>query len=191
MESELCSLTIISIKDAACAAPIKKGVMCFVASQTMEILKGRYRLVCTAIIAFYSSYVMACTCMYGGEFREYSQANPVIVKAKVSSYGERLRNNGSYFETMTVEVIEVIKGSIEHAQIELQGDTGMSCFRYISSGVYPISSEHLFSLSNIESTQPLWGCGESSVRIEGSFAEGVGRDGYYKIELDELIELVR
>ena len=159
----------------------------------MGILMKNLRLACIATLLLSSSYAIACSCIYGGKFQTYSSSNPVVIRGKVLSYGPELRSNDRYFETMTIEISDVVKGNIQHSRIELQGDTGMSCFKYISSSAYPIGSEHLFSLSSSEQRQPLWGCGESSIRINGSVAEGVdGNDGsFYKIDLDELISLVR
>lgn len=159
----------------------------------MGNLNRTLKLVCATVIALSSSYAMACTCMYGGKFEIYSSSNPVIVRGTILSYGAKLRTNDRYFETVTIEISDIVKGNFQHSRVELQGDTGMSCFKYISSAAYPIGSEHLFSLSSNEPLQPLWGCGESSVQISGSVAEGIDGNGggFYKIDLNELINLVR
>ena len=151
------------------------------------------RFACIVTIAFSSSYTIACSCMYGGIFQIYSSSQPVVVRGTILSYGAKLRSNDRYFDTMNIEITAIIKGNIQYNRVELQGDTGMSCFKYISSNAYPIGSEHLFSLSSSEQHQPLWGCGESSIRINGSIAEGIdgNRGGFYKIDLNELIRLVR
>jgi len=159
----------------------------------MKTRKKNLRIGCLVTLVLSSSYAMACTCMYGGKFQEYSASYPVVVRGTVLSYGALLRTNERYFETVTIAVSAVVKGTLQHSRVELQGDTGMSCFRYISSNAYPIGSEHLFSLSNSEQQQPLWGCGESSVRIRGSVVEGVDGNGggFYRVDIDEFMKLLQ
>lgn len=159
----------------------------------MKNRKKNLRIACLVTLVFSSSYAVACSCMYGGKFQDYSASYPVVVRGTVLSYGAQLRTNERYFETVTIEVSDVVKGTVQHSRVELQGDTGMSCFRYISSAAFPIGSEHLFSLSNSEQRQPLWGCGESSVRVRGSVVEGVDGNGggSYRVDIDEFINLLQ
>lgn len=159
----------------------------------MNSLAKIIQLACIVTVVLSSSYAIACSCRYGGKFEVYSSSNPIVVRGTILSYGTELRNDDRFFETMTIEISDVVKGTIQHSRIELQGDTGVSCFKYISLNAYPIGSEHLFSLRSTEQLQPLWGCGESSIRIKGSVAEGFDRNerGFYNIDLDELIGRIK
>ena len=161
----------------------------------MKTLSIHFRLL-TSILVFASSGIaIACSCLYGGKFEEFSQTNPIIVRASISHYGNELRINTDYFENMVVKVSEVVKGELPHGDLVLQGDTGMSCSYYITVNRFPIGNEYLFSLTGSESVQMLPGCGESSVLINGAFVEGVELtdSGYdnYRIQLEEFIERIR
>lgn len=122
--------------------------------------------------ALWTSASLACTCVYEGPFTEFAEQHPIIVRATVQTYGDRLRNYSDRFETMTVTVREIIKGDFPHRQFEFIGDTGMSCLSFITLHDYPIGSEHLFILRDAESVQPLMVCGESSVEIIGGSIHG-------------------
>ncbi len=128
------------------------------------------KLLLFAAIAISSSY--ACTCFYQGVFLEYAEAHPIVVRGTISGYGEPLRNDETYYESMTVAVNSVVKGTYPHRRIEFQGDTGMSCLRYVTERDYPIGSEHFFIVSDQAVQQPLLVCGEGSVLLTGERIEG-------------------
>ena len=167
--------------------------MCFVEANRLKISFREMKPILAMIIALSSTYAMACSCFYGGKFQEYSASFPIVVRGTVSSYGDTLRNREGYFSTMYIDVSDVVKGDFSSNHVELQGDTGMSCFKFITNSQFPIGSEHLFLITNNQTTQPLWGCGESSVRIIGDFAEGIDGNGtgFYRIKLEELVDLIR
>lgn len=141
---------------------------------------------------------MACSCIYGGVFAEYSTAAETIVRATITGYGPELSSIDNYYETMRVEVNDVIKGDLSQKVITIYGDTGMSCLSYITAEKYPLGSEHLIALPDNSDFQPLGapippkGCGEASVRVNGDQVEGVDllNRGAYFYELGEFIELL-
>lgn len=146
------------------------------------------------LAALASGNVMACSCAHMGIFHEYAGLHPIVIRGTVVGYGSTLRINENYFGTMVVAVDEVIKGSLTFKAVEFYGDTGMSCLRYISEDQYPPGSEHLFILQADTERQPLLGCGEVSVVIDGDriIGSSPGTGGYsaYEMALEDLIQLL-
>lgn len=160
----------------------------------MNNISFKTKFILTVVTAFLYGSSIACTCLYMGTFEEFATEHPVIIKGTVQEYGEQLHNRSGYFQTMSIAVSESIKGSFPHSRLELFGDTGMSCLRYISSEDYPIGSEHLFILESDELVQPLMVCGEASVQITGETVTGHSlHSGYRKYErnLDEFLAQIR
>jgi len=144
---------------------------------------------------FLPSVSMACSCTYGGKFSEYSSKSKGVIRAKIKSYGPRLPHGETLYESMVVEVIEVIKGKYKNHKLTLLGDPGFLCRDYVNAKRFGIESEHLFSLANEKTTQPLGGCGESSVVIKGNIIEGneLIEDVYkpYTMSVADFIELLK
>lgn len=161
----------------------------------MNILSIRYKLILTVLAAFAINTSFACMCVNLGSFEEFATLHPIIVRGSVREYGEALPNGSGYFNTMTIEVSETIKGDFPHLVFQFYGDTGMSCLRYITAEDYPLGSEHLFILESGNSLQPLMVCGESSVRIVGTTVRGhtLDENGYqiYEKALEEVLNQVR
>ena len=152
----------------------------------MDIVKSRVLFI-VAVVSLFPKTTLACSCIYGGEFSEYSSAAQTIVRATVVGYGPELSNIKNHYETMRVEVTQVVKGEPLEDMITIYGDTGMSCLSYIAAEKYPLNSEHFIALPDNTDFQPLGaaippkGCGEASVRVNGSQVEGVDRNrsAYY------------
>ena len=146
--------------------------------------------------AFYTTTVTACSCRYGGEFKEYASKRGGVIRAKITSYGPKLSHGKTLYESMVVEITDVIKGNYSVKSLTLLGDPGHLCRAYVNSERFAIGTEHFFSVNTQESSvQPLGGCGESSVVIKGEFVEGIKRtnDGYqsYTLKIPDLIKSIQ
>lgn len=146
------------------------------------------------ISAFSTQHASACSCAYAGEFAEYSKGQ-TIIKGTVISYGPKLSHGKNLYETMTVNVDELIQGAFVHSAIEFIGDPGHLCLAYIYSDNYPIGSEHLFTVLKEDKKQGLGGCGEVSVsivngKVEGTKYTDVNNDNRvgYSIEYNLFVE---
>lgn len=118
-----------------------------------------------------SEYSHACSCFYVGEFSEYSKEQ-TVVRGKVESYGPKLSHGEGLYETMTVSIDKLVKGSFSYPTIEFIGDPGHLCLTYVDSDTYSIGSEHLFTVLSNDRKQGLGGCGEVSVLIAGNTVRG-------------------
>jgi len=127
-----------------------------------------------------------------GKFIEYASNRDGVVRAKVKSYGPRLSHGKTLYESMVVEIMEVVKGKYAQEELTFLGDPGNLCRGYVDSLKFKIGSEHFFSLTNKNVTQPLGGCGESSLPIKGDLIEGnelVGNT--YKPYTMRVIDLIK
>jgi len=160
----------------------------------MRIRLIRTAFLILAILALSSQYSYACSCMYAGEFTEYSKGQTVI-RGKIKSYGSKLSHGQNLYETMTVTVDNLIQGSFKHSMIEFIGDPGHLCLTYVNSETYAIGSEHLFTVFKEDKKQGLGGCGEVSVsiidgKVEGTRYTDVSQDNWasYSIDYNKFIE---
>jgi len=154
----------------------------------------KYFLLFFALLISESS--LACQCMYAGKFSEYTSHEDIgIVRAKVMSYGAQLSFGSTLYESMAVEVLEVIKGKYSHRDLYLLGDPGNLCRDYVDSKRFSIGSEHFISIANQKLVQPLGGCGESSVIIQDGRVNGIVIENekyiQYSADLDEFIEEIK
>jgi hypothetical protein len=137
---------------------------------------------------------IACSCAYMGKFIEYTSGGNGVIHARIISYGSRLPHGNTLYESMVVEVIEVIKGKYTGQEIIFLGDPGHLCRAYVDSEKFAVGSEHFISIGSEELIQPLGGCGESSVIIKGDLIEGIEitDSGYvpYTLKIRELVELL-
>lgn len=145
---------------------------------------------------FFTSSAMACSCMYQGEFKEYATKRDGIIRARINSYGSKLSHGETLYESMIVEVTDVIKGNYSNSSLIFLGDPGYLCRAYVNSEQFTIGSEHLFSIfSSEKDSQPLGGCGESSVVIKGDYVEGYKQtnDGCksYRLKIADLIKFLQ
>ena len=109
----------------------------------------------------------ACLCQQNGTFSEFSEFSEhnAIIRGKIKSYGSKLVNTATTFETMNVVVIETIKGDISHDEIIFVGDLGADCLLSITSSEFPLGSEFLFIVVPKAKIQGLTSCGETFLRI--------------------------
>ncbi len=142
----------------------------------------------------FSSPSFACSCSYAGNFKQYTAGDSGVVRATVIEYGPRLSHGQTLYESMRIEVTEVVKGEYNNKHLTLLGDPGHLCRDYIDSKRFGIGSEHLISISSEDTTQPLGGCGESSVAIKDGQVVGVELKNNqlidYSMSLEEYIKLL-
>ena len=137
----------------------------------------RYNILPVLALTIWSStfsiYVAACTCLYQGEFIEYSKKNPLVVRGIIEYNDFQVDSSIGNIRSMYLLITEVVKGDISYSRIRLSGGDGLSCEKRISRTEYPDGSEHFFILRNNREVQSLLGCGEVSVKIVDSNIEGV------------------
>ncbi len=162
----------------------------------MNKLKLKYSLAFVFITVFFSipSPSFACSCDYVGKFSEYTLGDKGIVRATVKEYGPKLPHGETLYESMTVEITDVIKGKYNNKKLTLLGDPGHLCRDYVDSTRFKVGTEHLISISSEKTTQPLGGCGESSVAIKDDQIVGVewkdNKRNNYSMNLREFVKLL-
>lgn len=148
-----------------------------------------------ALLVGASNVATACTCGYLGVFENYSNTNPIVVRATVSGFGDKLSASSNYYTSLVAEITEIYKGEIANTSITLLGDRGMDCRSYIDPQQFELGNEYLFSLTSGDATQILGGCGESFVKIEETLISGSGfvngKWGTYSSSLEELVSKLR
>ena len=154
-----------------------------------------YRIVLIAAAVFVvaqSGDALACSCMSKGSFVEYVKQSDGVIRARVAGYGDKLSHGETLFESMTVDVVTVLKGDLRFESITLLGDPGFMCRDYVDSRNFVIGKEYLIALHTDESTQPFGGCGEAWLKLDDGIASGhQWNDGEwqeYSIPLVELLE---
>ncbi len=125
----------------------------------------------------------------------------IIVQLKKEYEGvSHKRFSPDTYESLTAEVVEVIKGNYTKKNITLLGDDGNSTNRYIHQSRFKIGSEHLVAVEEDKSVQGLYAGGESAVRIENGSIIGYGNLSYYSntprntkytLELDKFLALIQ
>ena len=160
----------------------------------MKIIMNNYTFLIMVISALFSAPSFSCSCSYAGNFVEYTLGKKGVVKATIKEFGQKLPHGKTLYESMTVEITEIIKGNYKGKQLTLLGDPGDLCRDYVDSRRFKIGSQHLILLSNENSSQPLDGCGESSVVIRNGKVEGVEwkdkKKIKYTIELNTFIKKI-
>ena len=160
----------------------------------MSLTKALIFVSTIVAFVFSSQTTFACSCMYAGKFIEYT-SNGGIVRANVKELGSKLSHGDTLYESMTVEVSEVIKGQYNKKEITFLGDPGHLCRAYVDSERFKIGSEHLISISNNDPIQPLGGCGESAVVIKDGKVQGVEiidkRYESYSIDLKDYLKMLK
>ena len=120
------------------------------------------------LMVLFSGLAMGCTCSWTGPLVQVGPRAQVVVRARVLSYGDRSREVD---RSMTVEVLEVIKGTTAR-QIRIWGDDGAQCRPYVST--FPIGTEWVFAI-NRQQGRPDYAisvCGEFWARVEGDSVRG-------------------
>lgn len=161
----------------------------------LEIFSQKLRVVLLLISLCLPGISMACSCAYAGKFVEYALDGKGVVRAKIKNYGPRLSHGKTLYESMTVEVTQVVKGNYKAAELTLLGDPGHLCRAYVDSQRFEIGSEHFFAILDDDSRQALGGCGESSVIIKDDLVEGreLTDKGFklYTLKVSELVEALK
>jgi len=114
----------------------------------------------------------ACSCLSKGSFVDYASQSKGVIRARIVSYGERLSHGETLFESMSVDVVSVVKGSLNFESIVLLGDPGHLCRDYVDSRLFEIGKEFLIALQGDEAVQPFGGCGEAWLEIDSGIAKG-------------------
>lgn len=162
----------------------------------MTISKSITSILLLLLVMFYAQTSFACKCEYRGKFSEYTADKETsIVRAKITSYGPKLPHGDTLHESMSVEVLDVIKGKYIHQELYLLGDPGYMCRDYVNSTRFQIGSEHIFALFSEKMVQPLGGCGESSVAINEDKVKGMFWENNivvpYTIDLETFIDSLK
>ena len=130
----------------------------------------------SAIVAvfatLFSAEAIACSCMSRGAFVDYTKQSQGVIRAKIVAYGDKLLHGDTLYESMSVDVISVVKGALNFESIVLLGDPGHLCRDYVDSKRLVIGREYLIALHSDENVQPFGGCGEAWLRIDGDTAKG-------------------
>jgi hypothetical protein len=159
-----------------------------------SVMINRFIIFVSILAAFSSSEATACSCMSKGNFVEYANQSEGVIRAKIVGYGNQLSHGNSLFESMSVEVIAVVKGNLQFESIVLLGDPGHLCRDYVDSRNFVIGEEYLIALHGDEAVQPFGGCGEAWLKIRDDVAVGyVWTDGEpqkYSVSLQDLLNSI-
>jgi len=130
--------------------------------------------------------------MSKGRFVDYASESAGVIRAKIVGYGNRLSHGETLYESMSVEVVSVVKGSLRFGSIVLLGDPGHLCRDYVDSSQFQIGKEFLIALHGDEAVQPFGGCGEAWLEIDGGVAKGRdwedGETREYSLPLQDLLK---
>jgi hypothetical protein len=122
----------------------------------------------TIILLLISSLTFACSCKWGGNFIKSSKYSEVIIKAKViemlwhfengktlsseESFGDYLiKTDKEYYQSIKVEVIELIKGKEERKTFEIYGSDGVDCRESIH--LFEIDKIYIFGIYKTQKTE--------------------------------------
>lgn len=148
-----------------------------------------------AVLAFplllLCSGVLACSCLWRGNFEEYAKTEHAVVKVRIIEYGPRLTHGDTLYASMRVKILKTLRGQVDSPIVTLMGDPGHLCREYIDSRHHIVGKEYLIILHSGESEQAFGGCGEAWLSLDGDTATGT-RPGSgaafesYTISLKEL-----
>jgi hypothetical protein len=122
----------------------------------------------TIILLLVSTLTFACSCKWEGNFIKSSKYSEVIIKAKVieilwhfkdgktfsndERFGDYLSNtNQEYYQSIKVEVIELIKGKEERKNFEIYGSDGSDCRGSIH--LFKINKIYIFGIYKSQKTE--------------------------------------
>ena len=152
---------------------------------------NKYGLFLSIACLTVQSATFACSCAWRGAFEQYAGNSPVVVRAKLVSYGKKLAHGDTLYASMRIKIVETIRGDISHTAITLLGDPGFLCRDYVDSRRHIIGETYLMALHNTDNEQPFGGCGEAWLRIDGDTAHGLTltEQGWekYSVAVTELI----
>lgn len=138
------------------------------------------------ILLLISSNAIACDCKWGGNFIKSSKYSEVIIKAKIlkkiyhfedgttlnsdQDFDDYLiKTNKEYYESIEVEVIELIKGKEERKIFEIYGSNGVDCREAIHIfeinkiyvlGIYKSKKTEFSQTNEDENDYAIGGCSE-------------------------------
>ena len=93
----------------------------------------------------------------------------LVIECRVLKYGPKLSFAKNFYESMTIEVIHVIKGKYSDKTLKILGDPGHLCRPYVTSEGFPIGEHFLFALPASEKNpQALSVCGEYYIHKKGN-----------------------
>lgn len=121
------------------------------------------------IILFFltSTVTFACDCEWGGNFISSSKHSDIIIKAKVvellwhfedgktlsssEDFGDYLvTTTATYYQSIKVEVIELIKGKEHRKVFEIYGSDGVDCRESIH--IFELNKTYIFAIYKTEKT---------------------------------------
>ncbi|RBW54136.1 hypothetical protein DS884_18210 [Tenacibaculum sp. E3R01] len=140
----------------------------------------------TIILLLISSLTFACSCKWGGNFIKSSKYSEVIIKAKVvemlwhfedgktlssdDNFGDYLiKTDKRYYQSIKVEVIELIKGKEVRKIFEIYGSDGVDCRESIHLfvidkiyvfGIYKTQKNEYSQPNEDEKDYAIGGCSE-------------------------------
>ncbi len=120
----------------------------------------RHRLIAVLtllVVAGGPTPVLACSCSWRGPFTKVALGNELVVLGAVVSH---------YRNSMTVRVLDVIKGAETRAMVRIWGDNGALCRPYVTS--FPVGTRWLLALAPLPEQPP----GDPSFREGFSSAPG-------------------
>ncbi len=151
-------------------------------------------LVAALVANSFSMEAVACSCAWQGTFVDYARQSEGVIRARVVSYGDKLTHGDTLFESMTVDVVTVLKGDLQYESIELLGDPGFLCRDYVDSRVFVIGREYLIALHGDARVQPLGGCGEAFLAIVDGVVKGYdwtdAGNEEYSMPLDDMLDML-
>ena len=126
--------------------------------------------------------VSACDCGWGGPFLNVAQESEVIVIGEVRSY---------QVNSLSLEIIEVLRGTENRSTIRLWGDNGAQCRSYVEE--FPVGSRWIFALYSVtpsngngsmedhdnappnekKTDYEIFNCGEYVLRVVEDTAKGI------------------
>ena len=159
------------------------------------VMTNRLFIVFAIFVALSISEATACSCASKGSFVEYAKQSEGVIRARIVSYGKKLSHGETLFESMSVEIIAVLKGRLQFESIQLMGDPGHLCRDYVDSRIFVVGKEFLIALHGDEAVQPFGGCGEAWIELAGGVAKGVhwedGEQRKYSLQLDDLLKVLK
>lgn len=161
----------------------------------IAVMTNRLSIFLAILVALSTSEATACSCASKGSFVEYAKQSEGVIRARIVSYGKKLSHGETLFDSMSVEIIAVLKGGLRFETIQLMGDPGHLCRDYVDSRIFVVGKEFLIALHGDEAVQPFGGCGEAWIELAGGVAKGVnwadGEPREYSMQLDDLLQALK
>lgn len=153
-------------------------------------------LIALLFLTLPNSAIHACSCIWGGPFADVAAESELVLKGKILGYGPVLDVNfespATVYESMTIQVTEVIHGKYKSKTLVVLGDRGIDCRPYITQSRFPKKSDILLALRTPKKdVVPLSSCGEYSIQLKREDAIGKKwidlKQVSYTVPLEELL----